>query len=113
MSSPLAKNNSLRDLLDTALLIPPSRLTRGAYRDRHGRGARDAMDAVGARDECTASGRRSRVVLMPRRWYQLAAMLTHCAGDGDKKPITRESTKQAVKTIRAGKAGLFRCTCGD
>jgi len=35
------------------------------------------------------------------------------AGDGDKKPITRESTKQAVKTIRAGKAGSFRCACGD
>ena len=52
LSSPFRKNNSFRDLLDTALLIPPSRLTRGAYRDRHGRGARDAMDAVGARDEC-------------------------------------------------------------
>jgi hypothetical protein len=33
-------------------------------------------------------------------------MLAHRTGDGDKKPITRESTKEAVKTIRAGKAGL-------
>jgi hypothetical protein len=40
-------------------------------------------------------------------------MLAHRTGDGDKKPITRESTKEAVKTIRAGKAGLFRRTCGD
>jgi hypothetical protein len=68
VSIPLRKNNSFRDLLDTALLIPPSRLTRGAYRDRHGRGARDAVDAVGAPDERSESGRRSRVVLMPRRW---------------------------------------------
>jgi len=29
------------------------------------------------------------------------------------KPITAESTKQAVKTIRAGNAGSFRRTCGD
>jgi hypothetical protein len=40
-------------------------------------------------------------------------MLTHHGGDGDKKPIARESTKEAVKTNRAGKAGLFRHACGD
>ena len=34
-----SKNISLRDLVDTALLIPPSRLERGAFRDRHERGA--------------------------------------------------------------------------
>jgi hypothetical protein len=46
MSSPLCKNILLRHLVETDLLIPPSRPTRGAYRDRHGRRARDAMDAA-------------------------------------------------------------------
>jgi hypothetical protein len=37
VSSPLCKNILLRHLVETDLLIPPSRPTRGAYRDRHGR----------------------------------------------------------------------------
>ena len=32
-------------------MVSLSRLTRGAYRDRHGRWVRDAMDAGGAADE--------------------------------------------------------------
>jgi hypothetical protein len=39
--------------------------TRGAYRDRHGRWARDAMDEGRAADECVALGRQSRVVPVP------------------------------------------------
>jgi hypothetical protein len=46
LSSPLCKNILLRHLVETDLLIPPSRPTRGAYRDRHGRWARDAVDAA-------------------------------------------------------------------
>jgi hypothetical protein len=47
LSSPAAKNISLQSALEAALLIraipcPP----RGAYRDRHERWARDAMDAL-------------------------------------------------------------------
>jgi hypothetical protein len=45
---------------------------RGAARDRHGRWERDAMDAhrraQSLRDERCLCGRRSRVVLAPRRW---------------------------------------------
>jgi hypothetical protein len=41
--------------------------TRGAFRDRHGRWAQDAVDAYGAQDELAESGRRSRVVLISRR----------------------------------------------
>src|SRR5579872_3594693 len=49
----------------------PSRTHQeGRLADRHERWARDAMDACGARDECAVSGRRSRVVLTPRRWRQ-------------------------------------------
>jgi hypothetical protein len=48
-----------------------SRSTRGALRDRHERWARDAMDTLAAPDERGQSGRRSRVVLIPRRWDQV------------------------------------------
>jgi hypothetical protein len=32
----------------------------------------DAVDAAGAPDECTCRGRRSHVVLTPRRWRQIS-----------------------------------------
>jgi hypothetical protein len=60
-----------------------SRLTRGALRGRHGRWVRDAVDADSAFDEWRDSGRRSRVVLTPRRWCQ--ACEGNSAGDGDNK----------------------------
>ena len=41
------------------------------------------------------------MVLTPRRWRQVGGK--YPAGDGDKKPITGESTKEAVKTIARGK----------
>ena len=70
---------------------------------------RDAVDAVGARDEC-ANKRTAKSCGLDASTlaFNLVTMLAHRTGDGDKKPITRES-----KTIRAGKAGLFRRTCGD
>jgi len=43
------------------------------------------------------------VVLTPRRWRQVGGK--YPAGDGDKKPITGESTKEAVKTIARGMPG--------
>jgi len=52
---------------------------RGAFRDRHGRWKRGAVDAGGAADERARSGRPSRVVLIPRRWNQVRKMI---AGDG-------------------------------
>jgi hypothetical protein len=44
---------------------------------------RDAMDASGAFDESAACGRRSRVVLMPRRWHQVSRI--NPRGDGGKQ----------------------------
>jgi hypothetical protein len=44
---------------------------RGAFRHRHERGKRDAMDALVSRGERRESGRRNRVVLIPRRWGQV------------------------------------------
>jgi hypothetical protein len=37
LSSPIGKNISFLDLVETVLLIRYPALTRGAYRDRHGR----------------------------------------------------------------------------
>ena len=43
-------------------------------------------------------GRRSRVVLTPRRWCQVGEGNSAC--DGVNKPITGESTKETVKPLR-------------
>jgi hypothetical protein len=43
------------------------------------------MDANCATDERADRGRRSRGVLIPRRWYQVLKKLTLLKGDGGKK----------------------------
>src|SRR5579871_597365 len=71
-----------------------SRSPRGALRivRNVARGMRWPQDC--AQDEMRFScGRRSRVVLTPRRWRQLATMLWHCAGDGDKKARSPERAR--------------------
>src|SRR5882724_5200690 len=55
----------------TGISIAVSFSQRGAARDRHGRWERYAVDANGALDETRFCGRRSRVVLTPRRWRQV------------------------------------------
>jgi hypothetical protein len=44
---------------------------RGAFRDRHGRRVWDAVDAAARETNAAARVRRSRVVLIPRRWRQV------------------------------------------
>jgi hypothetical protein len=46
LSSPSAKNIPLLRRPKSTLQLPPSRPERGAYHDRHGRWARDAVDAA-------------------------------------------------------------------
>src|SRR5258708_11274286 len=70
-------------------LITPSRPTEGRFAVVTNAGW-DAVDAGGAEDEGAASGRRSRVVLTPRRWCQVGG--SNSAGDGGKKArLTGES----------------------
>jgi hypothetical protein len=110
---------------------PASCSLRGAYRDRHGRWARDAVDAAALKRADVMAGRvsRERSQRADERRYSrtvkscgpdapaLASSLrrfvgpTGCgqtisAGDGDNKPITGESTKEAVKTIAQGRPGV-------
>jgi hypothetical protein len=71
----------------SSLKARPSRASlRGALRGRHDLPARDAMDAIVPPDERHGGGRRSRVVLMPRRWHQRGDdCFGNRTGDGGKK----------------------------
>jgi hypothetical protein len=60
-----------------------------------------------------AGGRRSRSVLTPRRWCQLATMLAHCAGTEAIKPGLRGDYEGNRKTVAAGNAGMIRCDRSD
>jgi len=78
--------------------------------------ARPALEKRGARDvtnvergmrwtqaalwtKALTCGRRSRVVLAPRRWRELATMLSHCAGTVTKKPDRRRERGVSRKPI--------------
>jgi hypothetical protein len=76
---------------------------RGAYRDRHGRGARcDGRGSVA--DERRRRGRRSRVVLAPRRWRQVCG--GNSADDGDNKARSPgRARRKSLKPLRAGMPG--------
>jgi len=82
VSSPLRKKIPLHRLVETALLICPSRPTEGRFAivTNVGQGMRWTRRRA---DERPARGRRSRMVLMPRRWHQVGG--GNSADDGGKK----------------------------
>jgi hypothetical protein len=85
---------------------------RGAYRDRHGRWARGCDGRRWRVDEGAYScGRRSRMVLTPRRWCQVGE--SNFADDGGKKARSpgRVRRKPLKPSRREGR--VFRWTCGD
>ena len=71
----------------------------------------DAVDAGGAADESATCGRRSRVVLTPRRWRQVCE--GSFAGDGDNKARSprRARRKPLIPLRREGR--VSRRTCGS
>jgi hypothetical protein len=72
-------------------------------RDRHERGA-GCGGRGGAADEQHGSGRRSRVVLTPRRWRQVGGK--YPADDGDKKARSPgRARRKPLKPLRAGMPG--------
>jgi hypothetical protein len=76
---------------------------RGAYRDRHGRGA-GCGGREDAADEQRMRGRRSRVVLTPRRRRQVGG--SNSADDGDKKARSPgRARRKPLKPLRAGMPG--------
>jgi hypothetical protein len=88
--------------------------TRGAYRDRHGRGARDAMDAAVRKTSAFRRGRPSRVVPIPRRWDQACDMAMSALAPGTPRrrrwlssPAHRGEREAAVNTIVRGMPACF------
>jgi hypothetical protein len=63
------------------------------------------MDAVAAQDERSYCGRRSRVVLTPRRWRQVLEKQASWGRRWQESPVTGESAKETVKTIAQGRPG--------
>jgi hypothetical protein len=63
-----------------------------------GCGGRDWLRATNA----AGCGRRSRVVLTPRRWRQVFAGVTFRRRRWQKSPVTGESAKETVKSIAQG-----------
>ena len=106
-SSPFRKNNPLYENQNPWIIPPIPLPPGGAYRDRHGRGARDAMDARVAHDECRARGRLNRMVLAPRCWRQVPA--GRCAGaTGANKPGTPGRVRhRPLKPIAQGRPACF------
>jgi hypothetical protein len=82
LSSPARKNISLNPSGKSLLQIRLSRPQEGRLAIVTDAG-RDAVDAVVSQDERHQRGRRSRVVLTPRRWRQVGGMIPF--SDGGKK----------------------------
>jgi hypothetical protein len=112
VSSPACKNFSLSRLVETGIGRMSLAPARGAYRDRHGRWVRDAVDAAARADERRCSVRRSRVVLTPRRWRQVRAEAIRKSDGGKKARSPGRARRKPLKPLRRG-CRLMRCTCSD
>ena len=107
LSSPVAKNIRLRDLRKSPSYPPLSCPERGALAIVTNVGT-GCGGRGGAFDERRQGGRRSRVVLTPRRWRQ--ASRKYPRGDGDKKARSPgRARRKPLKPLRAGMPGDFRC----
>ncbi len=90
----------------------PAPFKEGRLANRHERWVWDAVDAIGTSDECADRGRRSRVVLTPRRWRQVG-------GDDPSAMVAKKpgspgrARRKPLKPFACGNAGLNRRTCGD
>ena len=93
--------------------LAPSRLImRGGSRSSRNAG-RDAVDACGALGRGARGGRRSRVVLTPRRWRQVLRELFP-RGDGGKQARSPgRARRKPLKPLRRECRVMPVCTCGD
>ena len=82
--------------------------TRGAYRDRHETWGAGCDGRLRATDEGAFGGRRSRVVLMPRRWHQVLRKLTLPRDDGDNQARSPErARRKPLKPFAQGMPDRF------
>jgi hypothetical protein len=77
----------------SSFIDSPSRLGHKGRTRRHGRWVRDAVDATATHDERRCGGRRSRVVLMPRRWHQVPDKQASQGRRWQESPVTGKSAK--------------------
>jgi hypothetical protein len=77
---------------------------RGGSRSSRTRG-RMRWTQVAPWTRALSCGRRSRVVLTPRRWRQVLEKQASQGRWWQESPVTRESAKEAVKTIARGMPG--------
>jgi hypothetical protein len=70
------------------------------------------VDAGGATDERTACGRRSRVVLTPRRWRQVGERQAFADDGGKQARSPRRARRKPLKPLR-GECRENRCDRGD
>jgi len=100
MSSPEAKNIPLLALLKSTLKIRRLVSQKGGSRSSRTRGGMRWTQAA-LLTRARACGRRSRVVLTPRRWRQVGGAIYRRRWQ--QSPVTEESAKETVKTIARGK----------
>ena len=93
-------------------IFASSHPTRGADRDRHERAAGCGGREAVRRDERKRCGRRSRVVLTPRRWRQVCGKQNFSADDGGKKARSPGRARISRNTIAQGKPDASGVTCG-
>jgi hypothetical protein len=86
VSSPLRKNISVHFRRKSPVYLPPSRThKRGVSRSSRTLGAGMRWTRQRQETNDVVRGRRSRVVLTPRRWRQVGDDASHHAGDGGKQ----------------------------
>jgi hypothetical protein len=92
----------LTQITFTTLVIPAQ--YRGAFRDRHERKVGMRWTRMALLTRALSCGRRSRVVLTPRRWRQVSRRYPR--GDGGKKARSPgRARNRLLKPLRAGMPG--------
>jgi hypothetical protein len=78
---------------------------KGAFRDRHERRVGMRWTRVAPKTRAQSCGRRSRVVLTPRRWRQVLEKQASWGRRWQESPVTGEITEEPVKTVACGNVG--------
>ena len=108
LSSPLCKNILVFRSRKSLSYLPSSRPGRGALAIVTNVGA-GCGGRGGAFDEQRQCGRRSRVVLTPRRWRQVPGKQASWERRWQESRSPGRSRRKPLKPLRAGMPGDFRC----
>ena len=107
--APLIKIFLFFRIRKSGYILPVPPLPRGAFRDRHGRGGGMRWTLWRFKDELRQRGRRSRVVLTPRRWRQVPEKQTFSGATVAKEPGRRGELGVSRKPLRGEMSDRLRC----